>query len=60
MEKYGVAPRPGSEEAIALGCTCISGPHIKDDGTIDEERGQHVVYHMACPIHGFKPEWFDK
>ena len=56
MEKYGVPPSPGSEEAIALGCTCPVMDNCRGKGMYEKDGYPVFVYNMACPIHGFTLE----
>ena len=53
MEKYGVIPNPGSDEAIALGCTCpvLDNNHGKGFPYGGETS---FWYNGECPVHNPK------
>ena len=50
-------PKPGSDEAIAAGCTCP----ILDNGRGRGYMGQPgiYVYTLGCPIHWVDKDWRD-
>lgn len=51
MEKYGVAPNPGSEAAITLGCTCPVMDNRHGEGLYEKDGEMLFVYNAACPVH---------
>ena len=50
-------PNPGSDEAIALGCTCP----VLDNGHGHGYWGQPgiFVYTRGCPLHWDEKDWLD-
>jgi len=47
-------PKPGSDEAIAQGCTCgvLDNGHGKGCGQFDENGGPLFWCCVDCPLHG--------
>lgn len=45
-------PNPGSDEAIALGCTCPVMDNAHGDGIDDGEGGRLFWKRAGCPLHG--------
>lgn len=52
-------PKPGSDEAVKLGCACpvMDNHHGAGFPALDEDGGRRTAYWIAaqCPLHGTKP-----
>ena len=60
MEKYGVAPNPGSEEAQALGCICPVMDNRNGKGMYEKDGEPVFIFNTGCPVHGNDPASYRK
>lgn len=44
-------PKPGSAEALALGCICPREPNNGGAGHVDRDGGQWWTYDTDCQLH---------
>lgn len=49
-------PNPGSDEAIALGCTCPVMDNARGEGIDDGEGGRLFWKRAGCPLHGLQED----
>lgn len=58
IKKEVVEPKPGSREAVDLGCTCpvIDNHHGTGMTMLDKDGGRSTAFWISadCPVHGIK------
>lgn len=58
IKKEASEPKPGSQEAVDLGCTCpvIDNHHGAGMPMLDKSGGRSVAFWISadCPLHGIK------